>query len=336
MTQINVNTCKFIRFPLNASKILMCKAKLITHHFIRQDKEEKTLVTDNLDTLLSFFEDKNQIDIVLAGFVSDVIEDLLLNEYKLVSDYLLSNLNIIENIIRHSYDYSVIKKIISPLVFQKNNGLSYSVIEDGENKPDKKLSKNLLIVSEKLINKLKDPSDEEACANILNMLSEAIDLDDDEKSRIEALEQLLYNEKTINIIFEFLDNETDNKVRESRKAQKNNLNLCLQTIRKLVLFYPRIKENKEDEESKEKDKQEKDIDFCFLIQNLINKIDFFIDTLKNQNHDSILDTRGDNKRLLSSTRIFVLRLINSIIKLNNSIINVHLSLSGIFFTIFVS
>lgn len=303
---------------------------MITNHFFKQDKDEKVLRTDNFYELLRFFEAKDEVNIVLAGYVSDVIEDLLLNEYKLVSDYLLSNLTIIENLIRHSYDYSVIKKILSPLVFQKSNGLSYSVIEDEENKDDRKLSKNLLVVASKLLNKLKEGDSEEACANILNMFIDVIDLDDDEKSRIEALEELLYSERTMGILFDFMANSS---------TSKSNLNLCLQALKKLILFYPKVRDNrsnKEKTDEDDKEKQEPKVNFCCLIQNFVDKIDFLNDTLKNQNSDSILDTRGDNKRLLSSTRIYVLKLLISVIELKNSIINVHLSLSGIFLTIQVS
>ena len=289
-------------------------------HLFTTKEETKTLNKSNLDLLLSFFDTKEEVDIVLAGFVSEVIEDLLVNDYGIVADYLFSNLNFIDQLIRHSYDYSVCRKILQSLLFQKDSGLSYDMGE--EKKEEKEFDKRILIAFDRLFLKLNTSKDNEVCSNILNLIKEAIDMEEDEKEKIEYLRVTLYSESSMNALFSFLTN-----VSSFRKG-KQNFNLCLQTLSKLIAFYPKLSEEKEE---KEEDKMQK----SWLTQNFIDKIEFFKETLENQKREKHLDTNGMDKHLLSSSRIHIIRLIIAALKLKNQPINVTLSLSQVFQTITV-
>lgn len=270
--------------------------------------------------ILAFFDTKEEVDIVLAGYVSEIIEDLLSNEYDIVSDYLFGNLTFIDQFIRHSYDYSVCKKILQSLLFQKDTGLSYGMEED-KKKEEKEFDRRILIAFDRLFLKLNTSKDNEVCSNILNLIKEAIDLEENDKEKISFLQTTLYSESSLNALFSYLFNMS------SFQKGKQNFNLCLLALNKLVAFYPKL--NEEGENKEEKDEK------SWLAQNFIDKIEFFKETLENQKTVRLLDTNGENKRLLSSSRIHVIKLVIAALKLNNQPINITLSLSQIFKTITV-
>lgn len=305
---------------MNSSKILTCKSDLITDHLFSSEGEKKTLIKRNFDSILAFFNTKEEVDIVLAGFVSDVVEDLLCNEYDIVSNYLFGNLSVIDQFIRHSYDYSVCRKILQSLLFQKDTGLNYDM---DEQKKEKQFDRRILIAFDRLFLKLNTSKDNEVCSNILSLIKEAVDLEEEDKEKIDYIKTTLYSESSLNALFSFLTNNS------SFSKGKQNFNLCLQTLNKLITFYPKLA--KEEEKKDEQEEQQKP----WLTQNFIDKIEFFKDILENQKQERFLNTNGEEKQLLSSSRIHIIKLIISALKLNNQPINVTLSLSNIFQTITV-
>lgn len=303
----------------------MCKSKLIFNHYFKFGNSQKLLNTDNVDALLRLFESADEIDNVLAGYVSDVLEDLITNDYILASTYLLSNLNIIDNLIKHSYDTSVCKKIIASLLFQKDNRLSACWKDVKEEEIEKRYNPNLKVFLHRLFNKLNNSKNSDISVNILSIIRDGIDKDERGKPRIAYIEKLFYSHDTIYSLFRFLSNL------DVHKKGKIEFNLCLQTLQTLLHLYPMIYYGYTEPVTDENQPES----FC-IVQSFIDKIEFFKEVLEKQEERTCLDTQGNVRTLLSSTRIYIAKLILPALKLRNQRINLSLSLSHIFETLSVS
>lgn len=314
-----------IRFPLNASKILMSKSKLIFNHYFKFGNSQKLLNTDNVDALLRIFESSDEIDNVLAGFVSDVVEDLINNDYILVSTYLLGNLNIIDNLIRHSYDTSVCKKILSSLLFMKDGRLSACWKDVKAEEVEKRYNQNIHVLSHRLFNKLNNSKHTDIAVNILSIIKDGIDTSEGGRGRIDYIEKVFYCKDTVYSLFRFLSNS------DIYNKEKMSFNLCLQTLEVLLSFYPKIYYSYQTPENEE----DHPASFC-LAQSFVDKIEFLKEVLEKQQERTCLDTQGNVKTLLSSTRIYIAKLVLFALKLENQRINLSLSLSKIFEALSVS
>ena len=73
----------------------------------------------------------------------------------------------------------------------------------------------------------------------------------------------------------------------------------------------------------------------WILQNMIDVIDNIKDLIEKRIDRQIMFANGETKKILSQQKIYIIRLINSSLKINYQPINISLSLSGIFNIIYV-
>lgn len=74
----------------------------------------------------------------------------------------------------------------------------------------------------------------------------------------------------------------------------------------------------------------------WILQNMIDAIDNIKDQLEKRVDKHIIFPNGEIKYVLSQRKIYIVRLINSSLKINYQPINISISLSGIFNILYVS
>jgi len=74
----------------------------------------------------------------------------------------------------------------------------------------------------------------------------------------------------------------------------------------------------------------------WILQNMIDIIDNMKDLLEKQTDKQIIFANGEIRQVLSQRKIYIVKLINSSLKINYQPINISISLSGIFYVLYVS
>lgn len=209
------NICKIKSFPLNASKILQSKSSLILKHFFIGNKNElKRINEKTFLKLVKFFETKNNLNTLLCGYVSKTIETLIYMYHYAILDFLNQNGNIIDNIIYHSYNSSVVEKIIQNLIFRmkpedlENSTLEIKLETSKIQKQSFPLKINLTL---KLINELVGENNIYLQNNVIDMFEKLIIFEYKTDEIREFLKSTLYEKKNIIVFFNFLIETKNNQ-----------------------------------------------------------------------------------------------------------------------------
>jgi len=74
----------------------------------------------------------------------------------------------------------------------------------------------------------------------------------------------------------------------------------------------------------------------WILQNMIDAIDNIKDLFERPTDKEIIFANGEIKQVLSQRKIYIIKLINSSLKINYQPINISISLSGIFYILYVN
>lgn len=163
-----------------------------------------------MDQILRFFEPKADLNVVLAGYVSEVIGKLMEVYYYEVSKYLLNNPQKLNWITQHMYDTSVCKNILTPLIFkpERDIDLETSVLEKKLEREH--IDKLLRPLRAKLLKdiwaKYISAQNVELVTNLLQMLKEAVNRSTKEESFKSFLHETVYSQNMVDGLFKFLLN----------------------------------------------------------------------------------------------------------------------------------
>ena len=204
----NISNIK--RFPLQASRALNTNSKFILNH-IFTTKDYKTLIKpESFDPILQFFDSKEELNIILAGYVSELIGKLMDVYYFEVCKYLFDNPSKLALITQHLYDASVCKNIIQPLIFkpEKDMDLETSVLEKKLEIEhiDKLLKPQRAKLIKDIWNRYYNSQNVELVSNILFMFKEAVTRTSKDENYKIFLHETLYSKPIVNSLFQFMLN----------------------------------------------------------------------------------------------------------------------------------
>lgn len=206
----SVSTSEVTRFPLQASRALNSNSKFILNHLFVTEEYQTKVRADNFDLILRFFESKGELNVILAGYVSEFIAKLMDVYYYEVSKYLFDNPAKLSLITQHLYDTSVCKNIVFPVVFktEKDIDLETSVLEKKLEieQIDKLLRPQRAKLLKDLWNRYSTSQNVELITNVLLMFKDAVNRSPKEESYKIFLHDTLYSKPIVNSLFQFMLN----------------------------------------------------------------------------------------------------------------------------------
>lgn len=316
------NICNLKRFPLNASKILQSKSSFILDHFFEGEKNElKKIKEKNFLKILKFFDTKKNLNALLAGYVSKTFENFIYMYHYAILDFLNKNEKVIENIIYHSYNNSIVEKIIQNLLFRmKADDLENSQLEIKlETSRIEKITFPLKIkITSKLINQLKNKENNFYPNNIIDMFNKLLIFEYKTDEIREFLQKTMYEKENILVFFNFLIETKDNR----------NFEKICELLSSLFKQYSDIFT-----ESEKKDV----IPFnnSSLFHTFLDFNNFFKEILDEFCEKAILQPNGKKRFILTLRKLSLVKFIHSALKINSQHVNLSLSVSGIFQSIYV-
>ena len=198
------------RFPLQASRALNSNSKFILSHVFVTDGYSTKIKADALDQILRFFDNKGELNVILAGYVSEFIAKLMDVHYYEVCKYLFDNPVKLGWITQHMYDTSVCKSVIQPIIFktEKDIDMETSVLEKKLEMEhiDKLLKPQRAKLLKDIWNKYYHSQNVESVINMLYMFKEAVQRSQKEESYKIFLHDTLYSKPIVNSMFQFMLN----------------------------------------------------------------------------------------------------------------------------------
>ena len=182
---------------------------ILNHFFIGEKDENKKLNTANFFKLMKFFESKNTLNNLLAGYVSKALEKLIYSQNFIILDFFNQHENILDNILFHCDNFSVLDKIVQNLIFKVSEDLDKS-IDSLENKLDSpEFEVNNLPLKIKILNKCIqklsiDSEDSSLKNNILKMFQTIILEENKNEELIKLIKQEFYEKENILKFFNLL------------------------------------------------------------------------------------------------------------------------------------
>jgi len=199
-----------IRFPLQASQALNTNSKFILNHIFDTQDLKTTVKPEALDQLLKFFENKNEINIVLSGYVSEFISKLMEVNYYEVCKYLFENPLKLASITQHLYDSSICKDIFIPIIFKPDRDMDMenSVLEKKLEieQIDKFLRPQRIKLFKDTWNRYYSFQDVDSIINLLKMFKEVVARQSKDENYKAFLHETLYNKEIVNSLFQFMLN----------------------------------------------------------------------------------------------------------------------------------
>lgn len=201
---------KVMRFPLQASKALMSNSKFILNHLFVTEGYQTSVKAVNFDQILKFFDTKAELNIILAGYVSECLGKLMDVYYFEICKYLFDNSPKFSSIIQHLYNTSVSKNIIYPIIFKadKDFDLETSVLEKKLEREqiEKLLRPQRTRLLKDIWNKYFNSDNVELVTNILMMFKDAVNRSPKEENCKVFLHDTLYSKPLVNSMFQFMLN----------------------------------------------------------------------------------------------------------------------------------
>lgn len=197
------------RYPFSAYKALTTNSKFIINHLFITEGDSVKVRTDAFEKILRFFEPKTELNVVLAGYVSEFLSKLIELHYSEFSRFLLDNPVHTNVLIQHLDDVSVTKLVLYPLLFrgERDSDLESSVLEKKLERESIELALRPLRL--KLIKEVWQccaiSTNTEVITNTMWLFREAVTATKDEKAKV-FLYDSLYNKTIVGGLFEFMLN----------------------------------------------------------------------------------------------------------------------------------
>ena len=169
-----------------------------------------TVKQEAFDQLLRLFENKNEINIVLSGYVSEFISKLMEVHYHEICKHFFDNPSKLTLITQHLYNISVCKEIFISIIFKpdKDIDMETSVLE--KKLEFEQIEKLLRPQRIKLLNdtwnKYYSLQIIEPIINFLKMFKEVVTRQYKDEHYKAFLHDTLYNKDIVNSLFQFMLN----------------------------------------------------------------------------------------------------------------------------------
>jgi len=161
-----------------------------------------------MDYILRFFDNKNELNIILAGYVSEFFAKLMDVYYFEICKYLFDNPTKLMLITQHLYDTSICKNIMCPILFKidKDFDLETSVLEKKleMEQIDKLIRPHRAKLLKDLWHKYYSSQNVEVVMNIMHMFKDAVTRTPKDESLKNFLHDTLYSKPVVNSIFQFM------------------------------------------------------------------------------------------------------------------------------------
>lgn len=193
---------------MQASKALTSNSKFILDHlFVIVDGENKVKV-DQFEQLIRFFDVKIELNIVLAGYVSEFINKLMEVYFDELACYFFDRPQKLNAVIYHLYDASICKSIVSPLVFRSDHDMGNSILENKIKKEqiEKLLRPHRARLVTDIWNRCVNSQNVEFVPNVLCMFKEAVTRSPKEEIFKMFLYDTLYSKSIVSSLFQYMLN----------------------------------------------------------------------------------------------------------------------------------
>ena len=131
VTARSASTSRLSRYPFQACKALTTNSKFILNHIFASEGGSTTVRPGALEQVMRFLDTKAELNLVLAGYVSEFLAKLLEVYYTELSKFILENTRRTVLLVQHMCDVSVAHQVVFPLLFRGEKGaeLENSVLE---------------------------------------------------------------------------------------------------------------------------------------------------------------------------------------------------------------